>query len=263
MPVERMPVLFAAHGSPMNALGGTALAQAFTDWGRALPRPRALLVVSAHREAPRLLVTASVRPDTIHDFGGFPAPLYSIRYPAPGSPDLARRVVALLQEGGFPAGPDGARGLDHGAWSPLLFLFPAADVPVVQLSLLAGASPERFLDVGRALRPLREEDVLLLGSGNIVHNLRTVDMRRPDLPPADWAVAFDAWVKERLEDGDLEALAAAREAAPHGAMAVPTLEHYSPFLVACGATLPRPRVRYPLEGFEHGTISLRSVEMRD
>jgi len=261
MTAERQPVCFTAHGNPMNALGRTAFARFLVRWGPELPRPRALLLVSAHWEQPRLRVTAAERPDTIHDFYGFPSELYALRYPAPGDPDLARRVQALLREARIEASLDPSRGLDHGAWAPLLGLFPAAELPVVQLSLLAGVPFQRHLEVGRSLAPLRDEGVRILGSGNLVHNLARADLAEVDVPPAAWAVAFDEWVKQRLDGWELADLAAFTELTPDGRKAHPTPEHYLPLLVACGAADPRPRVSYPYEGFEHGTLSLRCVRM--
>lgn len=261
MTAERLPVCFTAHGNPMNALGRTAFARFLSSWGRDLPRPRALLLVSAHWEARSLLVTAAERPETIHDFSGFPRELYALSYPSPGDPTLARRIRELLARAGFDAALDASRGLDHGAWAPLLGLFPGADLPVVQLSLLAGAPFARHLEVGRALAPLRQQGILILGSGNLVHNLATADLAHEDRPPAAWTVAFDDWVRQRLDAWDLAALAAFQEAAPHGRRAHPTAEHYLPLLVTCGAADPKPRLSYPYQGFEHGTLSLRCVRM--
>lgn len=261
--LTRLPVLFSAHGNPMNALGGTPFADFLGRWGRALPRPRVLLVVSAHWQSRRLAVTASERPETLHDFYGFPPALFALRYPATGDPALAEAVRARLHEAGFETARDEQRGLDHGAWAPLRFLFPAADVPVVQLSLLFGATPARQLDVGRALGPLRDEGVLIVGSGNIVHNLGSADLSRREPPVAAWAAEFDAWVKSRLDAWDLEALADFAQRAPHGPRAHPTREHYEPLLVACGAAdgPAPPRVTHACDSFEHGTLSMRCVQL--
>jgi 4,5-DOPA dioxygenase extradiol len=249
------PVAFVGHGSPMNALGGSPYADALHAWGTRLAKPKAVLALSAHFESPRLAVTATAHPETIHDFGGFPSALYDIEYPAPGDPALARRIAELTG-----AALDERRGLDHGVWSPLRFLFPDAGVTVVQLSLPRDASA--LVDTGRALAPLRAEGVLVLASGNVTHNLRTADMGDRDAAPEAWAVEFDAWVKERLLAWDLESLADFRTRAPHGRLAHPTPEHFAPLLVACGAADPRPDVCFPYEGFEHATLSLRCVEMR-
>ncbi len=243
----------------MNALGGTPFSRGLEDWGRRTPRPRAFLVISAHWETRGLAVTAAVEPETIYDFGGFPEALYSIRYPAPGAPDLAREVVDARAGADIEAVADGQRGIDHGAWSPLLFLRPAADLPVVQLSLDRGRSLTELVDVGRALRPLRDRGVLILGSGNLVHNLRTVNFEDRDAPVEDWSRQFDEWIRDRLLAWDLPALAAP-EAGPHGRQAHPTREHYAPILVAAGAADPGPLVSFPWEGYEHATISMRCVQ---
>lgn len=257
----RLPVLFTAHGNPMNALGGTPLADFLAGWARDFPRPRAILMVSAHWQTRGLAVTAAARPETIHDFFGFPPALFALRYPAPGDPALAEDVRARLSAAGFPSRLDAARGLDHGAWAPLLFLFPRADVPVVQLSLPLGVPLGRLVDIGRALGPLRDEGVLVAGSGNLTHNLGTADLRARDLPVAGWARAFDAWVQERLDAWDLASLAAFDERAPQARLAHPTSEHYEPLLAVCGAAdaAPPPRVTAAFEGFEHATLSLRCL----
>jgi len=255
-----MPVLFVAHGNPMNAIVDSVFTRFLESWGRAFPVPKAILAVSAHWESAVPLVTSSPRPETIHDFYGFPDELFAVRYPAPGDPDLARRAVDLLGKAGRPARLDPRRGLDHGVWSPMRRLEPRASIPIVQLSLLHGEPMEEHLRMGAALAPLRDEGVLVLGSGNLVHNLGTADLARRDFLPEPWAVEFDAWVKERLDAGDPESLARFRERAPHGSFAHPTVEHFAPLLVVAGAARDgSSRVTHPFEGFEHGTISLRCV----
>lgn len=256
-----MPVVFTAHGNPMNALGGTPFASFLGVWGQSLPLPRAILCVSAHWERSRLAVTAGERPDTVHDFYGFPEDLYRLRYPAPGSLALAARVRELLVGSGLGCDLEPGRGLDHGAWSPLLHLFPAADVPVVQLSLPLGAFMASHLEIGNALAPLRMEGVLVLGSGNLVHNLHAADLRHRDRDVAAWASRFDDWVAARLAAWDLDALASPWFAGPDGRLAHPTLEHYAPLLVVCGAAPEPSTVSFPFEGFEHGTLSMRCVQM--
>lgn len=261
MSTSRLPVLFCAHGNPMNALGTTPFAAFLRRWGAALPRPQAIVVVSAHWEAPFLAVTAAPRPATIRDFWGFPPELYALDYPAPGAPELAGRIRDLLVAAGFDGSLDRMRGLDHGAWAPLRMLFPAADVPVVQLSLLERVPGDDLLAVGRALQGLREDGVLLLGSGNLVHNLDDADLSAVETPVPGWATAFDSWVGERLAAWDLTSLAAYRAVAPDASRAHPTEEHYLPLLVACGAAGAAPRVGFPFTGFEHGAISLRCVQL--
>jgi 4,5-DOPA dioxygenase extradiol len=244
----------------MNALGGTPFSQGLASWGARLPTPRALLVVSAHWESRGVAVTAATQPETIHDFGGFPEALYTLQYPAPGAPDVAREVALVLAAGGITARLDQRRGLDHGAWSPLLFLRPKADVPVVQLSLDRERTLLELVDVGRALRPLRDRGVLILGSGNVVHNLGTADLENRDAPAEAWSREFDAWARDRLLAWDLPALALP-ESGPHGRAAHPTREHYAPIMVVAGAADPRPVVGFPWEGFEHATLSMRCVQL--
>ena len=255
--MSRLPVLFTAHGSPMNALGTTAFAAKLRAWGAGWPRPSAILCVSAHREETPLSLTASARPATVHDFYGFPAKLYQLRYPAPGAPAVAGRAAALLAAAGLPARLDDAAGLDHGTWAPLRVALPAADVPVVQLSLPARSRLETCAAMGRALGPLRDEGVLLLGSGNLVHNLREADLSAVDLPADSWAAALDEWVAERISAGDLDALASLA-GAPNARRAHPTLEHYAP-VVACAAAAGDDAASFPVTGFEHANLSLRCV----
>ena len=265
MSPARMPVVFTAHGNPMNAIRDNAFTRFLHAWAATLPRPRAILAISAHWEAPGIVVTGSARPGTIHDFFGFPPELSAIRYPAPGDPGLAARAVELLSRADLTASIDPDRGIDHGVWSPLRRLYPRHEIPIVQLSLRSGVPMEGHIAAGEALAPLRDEGVLILGSGNLVHNLHTADLGVEDPPPEGWAVEFDAWVASRLDVWDLASLASFRERAPHGRLAHPTIEHYAPLLVAAGAAdvaepaRDRPRVTRAHEGFEHGTISMRCV----
>jgi 4,5-DOPA dioxygenase extradiol len=259
----RMPVVFTAHGNPMNAIRDNAFTRFLASWSAGLPRPRAIVAISAHWESPGILVTGSERPGTIHDFFGFPRDLSEIRYAAPGDPALARRTVDLLGEADLAASIDPGRGIDHGVWSPLRRLYPGHEIPVVQVSLQSGVPMEAHIAAGEALAPLRDEEILILGSGNLVHNLHTADLGLEDAPPESWALEFDAWVASRLDAWDLASLASFREIAPHGRLAHPTVEHYAPLLVAAGAadvsepSRDRPSVTRAYEGFEHGTISLR------
>jgi len=258
-PAKRMPAVFSAHGNPMNAVRTTAFTKFLGRWGAELARPKAILAISAHWEGPALAVTENPKPDTIHDFYGFPQDLFDVRYPAPGSPEVGERVRTLLAGAGFVCEVDPKRGLDHGVWVPLIKAYPKADVPVVQLSLRHGGPLSQHAKVGAALAPLRDEGVLILGSGNLVHNLGVVDFAHVDGPVASWAGQFDAWVKDRLDHGDLASLEQMQEKAPAGTMAHPTFEHYVPLLVVAGAAGPKAVVTHPFEGFEHGTISMRCV----
>lgn len=228
------PVLFIGHGSPMNAVEDNAWSRAWRDLGRRLDKPRAILCVSAHWQTPGVLLGAAEKPRTLHDFGGFPPALYRIEYPAPGDPALAARVAAMLDPA-LDAQLDPEYGLDHGAWQVLLHLFPEADVPVVQLSLdLRRPGPQHFA-IGRMLAPLRDEGVLVVASGNIVHNLGLLDWR-DDTPPA-WAIAFRDRVNGLIAAGDFAALADV-ESLPDNRLAVPTPEHYLPLLYALALARP-------------------------
>ncbi len=222
------PVLFLGHGSPMNAIEDNAWSRAWSALGKRLPRPHAVLCISAHWQTPGIHIASTARPHTIHDFGGFPPALYRIQYPAPGDPALAARVQALLDPA-LKAELDPEYGLDHGAWQVLLHLFPDADVPVVQMSLDLRRPGPQHLAIGRMLAPLRDEGVLVVASGNIVHNLRRLDWRDPT-PPA-WASAFRDRVNGHIAAGEFDVLAG-YEALPDHALAIPTPEHYLPLLYA-------------------------------
>lgn len=255
--MSRLPVLFTAHGSPMNALGATRFAASLRAWGSSWPRPSAILCVSAHREETPVSVTASERPATVHDFFGFPPALYALRYPAPGAPAVAGRSAAALAAAGIPARLDPASGLDHGTWAPLFVALPEATVPVVQLSLPARSRLDTCVAMGRALAPLRGEGILLVGSGNLVHNLREADLSGVDLPVEPWAAEFDDWVAGRISAGDVDALVSLA-GAPNARRAHPTLEHYAP-VVVCAAAAGGDVAAFPVTGFEHASLSLRCV----
>jgi 4,5-DOPA dioxygenase extradiol len=252
-----MPAAFVGHGSPMNAIDDNAWSRGFRELGSRLPRPRAILAISAHWYIRGTAVTANPFPPTIHDFGGFPEPLYEIQYLAKGDPELATRVVDLL--GADVAVRSLEWGLDHGTWSVLHHMRPEADCPVVQLSLDARAPASRHVELGRALAPLRDEGVLILGSGNIVHNLgdAMLRMRSGDAITPDWAADFDAAVVRGLEQRDTVELSRLVES-PEGRRAHPTPEHYLPLLYVAGAGGDDP-VTFPITGFDLGSLSMRSV----
>jgi len=257
--VARLPALFVSHGSPMAALEDDPWGRALRDFAATLPKPRAVVVVSGHWEAPGpVRVTGSAAPETMHDFGGFPAELSEIRYPAHGDPGLAALTARLLDESGFRARIDPARGLDHGAWVPLRFLYPGAEVPVIEISQPLRRQPEDALRMGAALSRLRDQGVLLLGTGGIVHNLREVDFEDRADRVAGWAREFDAWVALRLEVMDSAGIASYRTAAPHADLAVPTPEHFDPIFVVLGSSIAGERVTTIHEGFRYGTLSMRS-----
>jgi 4,5-DOPA dioxygenase extradiol len=253
-----MPVLFVGHGSPMNAIEDNVWSRAFRALAGLLPLPRAILSVSAHWFVPGTYLTGNERPKTIHDFGGFPRELFEVRYPAPGDVGIARRVAGLLGEGRASIRTDW--GLDHGTWSVLRHLFPAADVPVVQLGIDDRMDPAGHLALGRSLAPLRGEGVLVMGSGNITHNLRDALTRqaRGDLSTPAWAVAFDAEVARAAERHDGACLVRVVESEA-GRMCHPTLDHYLPLLYAVGAADERDTVRFPITGFDLASLSMRAV----
>lgn len=251
-----MPTGFLAHGAPTLALDA-ARGEPLRRWGRALPRPEAILCISAHFESSPLAVEVGARPRTVYDFSGFPDALYRVEYRAPGAPALAERVAALLSP--IEAVARVERGFDHGVWVPLVHLFPGADVPVVQLSLPARGKPEQVVAMGQHLAPLRDEGVLILGSGNLTHNLRRVDFSERSAPPS-WASEFDAWVAEALERGAVDELADFRTRGPGHRIAHPSDEHFTPVL-AVAAAATGETVTYPVLGFEYGSISRRSPQI--
>ncbi len=246
-----MPAVFVGHGSPMNALPGSPYAAGWRALGESLPRPRAILAVSAHWETDGVAVTAQAHPPTIHDFRGFPQALFDMRYPAPGAPDLVARIGALLAPTPV-AGSDGW-GFDHGAWSVLAHLFPDADVPVVQLGLDRALDARGHYELALKLRPLRDEGVLILGSGDIVHNLRA--MRQG--PAHDWAARFDARIQTALAAGDIDTVTAI-DADEDARLSVPDREHYWPILYAAAQRDPGEPIRFFNHGVDLGAVSMTS-----
>src|SRR6185436_1337606 len=212
---QELPTLFLSHGSPMHALQPGAVRGVWESLGRTLPRPKAILIASAHWETNHPALTGALHPETIHDFHGFPKPLYEIEYPAPGAPELALKATQLLEKAKFKSAIDPLRGLDHGAWSPLLYMYPKADVPVVQVAVQTELGPRHHIEVGRALAPLSAEGVLIIGSGHLTHNLRD----RGNGGIAAYAKNFQAWVKERIDGRALDELADYRRLAPDGVRA--------------------------------------------
>jgi 4,5-DOPA dioxygenase extradiol len=256
MAARRQPVLFVSHGAPTLAIDrerGAGLARL----GRELARPSAVLVVSAHWERTPAALGTSRQLSLLHDYAGFPPQIARVRYDAPGAPELAARVADLLPGVAI----EDERPWDHGVWVPLVHLLPAADVPLLQLSLPTRMEPAELLALGRAMAPLREEGVLLLASGGMVHNLRALDWSERSAPPG-WALAFEGWARAALEARDLVAFAELRERAPELRRAHPTEEHLLPLLVAVGAGLEDARsLRYPVGGFEYGSLSRLAVEL--
>ena len=253
---RRLPVLFVSHGAPDIALGESSFSRALAGFAAGLS-PRAVLVVSAHWEAPApVRVTASDRPGVLHDFGGFPDALYRLEYPAPGDPALAREIVRDLSAAGIPAAEEVERPLDHGAWVPLRFLFPNASVPVVQVSLPKPRSPQTVLQMGIALSAWRDRGVFLLASGGAVHNLRRLRFGEPDAPADEWAVAFESWLLGSLERGETARILRYREEAPDAALAAPTPEHFDPIFFALGARREEDTFRLVHSGIDYGNLSL-------
>jgi 4,5-DOPA dioxygenase extradiol len=260
--MKRLPTLFLSHGSPMHAVQAGAAGEAWAALGRKLPRPRAVLIASAHWETSVPMLTGNPQPETIHDFGGFPPELYQLRYPTKGAPDLAERAVALLKDADLTAGIDGCRGLDHGAWVPLRWMYPDADIPVVQLSVQPELGPAHHVRLGRAVAPLAGEGVLIIGSGHTTHNLRDwmTNPRRQE--PLRYAQAFAEWVGERLRTHDTDALTAYREQAPEASRAHPSEEHFLPLFVALGAAGNNAEPERILGGFEAGALAMDSYLLR-
>ena len=255
---DLMPAVFLGHGSPLNALASNACTEAWKRIGQQVPRPAAVLSISAHWYVPSTRVTLDALPRTIHDFSGFPDELFRFRYPAPGDPALARRVARLLAP--LDVGLDGEWGLDHGTWGVLTHLYPEADVPVVQLSIDGTRPPAFHHELGQRLAPLRTEGVLLVGSGNVVHNLRAYAWDGRTREPYDWAVRFENEVRQRALSGDIEALIDYRALGRDALLSCPTPEHYLPLLYVLGARQPGEPLHFPVEGIEGGSVSMLCVQ---
>ncbi len=250
------PSVFVSHGAPSLILEASPTNRFLRDLGPQLGRPAAVLCVSAHWEAAQPTVGAAAAPSTIHDFYGFPRELYEVRYPAPGEPALASRVVELLEGAGISAEADPVRGLDHGAWVPLKLMFPGADVPVVQLAVQSGRGPGHHLALGRALAPLRQEGVLILGSGGATHNLREFGGYGREAQPIEYARAFDDWLRDAVTAGRTPELEAYRERAPEARRNHPTPEHFLPLFVPLGAAPDGAKGRVLHRAFEYGVLSM-------
>lgn len=253
---DSLPTLFVSHGSPTLALEDIPARRFLQAWGARRPRPRGILVVSAHweiRGGPAL--SFADQPITLHDFGGFPQALYELHYPAPGAPDLAAQAQRLLQAAGFKV-KSSHRGLDHGAWIPLSLIYPHADVPVFQVSLIQDRGSHEHFRLGQALSPLRSEGVLIIGSGSITHNLREFGGRRPDAPPPLWVTGFADWVADMLAAGRLDDLLDYRARAPFADRNHPSQEHLMPLFVALGAAGELARVDRVHSSTSYGVLSM-------
>jgi len=249
-----MTALFVSHGAPTIAIEDDAYTRTLREYGHSLAGARAIAVVSAHWEAPPpIRVNAAARPEPIYDFGGFPRQLYTMRYDAPGEPELAKEIAALI--GGT---LETARGWDHGLWVPMHVMLRDNPIPAVEISLPSGVPPRELLALGRALAPLRDRGVIVAGSGGIVHNLRALDLRDKESEPASWAAEFDAWAWEKIEARDFETLAEYRTKAPHAKLAVPTPEHFDPVFIPLGASREEDQIVNVFAGFHYATLSMRT-----
>lgn len=256
---SRMPAIFFGHGNPLNALHDNAYTQGWAAIGAALPRPKAVLCVSAHWYVPATAVTAIARPRTIHDFGGFPRELFDVQYPAPGAPELAARVAQLLAP--VPVAMDRSWGLDHGTWSVLVHVFPKADIPVVQLSIDETRTANWHFELAKQLAPLRDEGVLIMGSGNLVHNLHAYSWGRHAVEPYDWAVRFETKARALLRAGDFAPLVNYETLGRDMLLSVPTPEHYLPLIYVLAQRRKDEPISFPVEGFDGGSISMLAVQL--
>jgi len=253
------PALFIGHGSPMISIQDNRYTKAWKDIGDRLPKPSAILMVSAHWYGPETAVTVSTSPKTIHDFYGFPDELYQIQYPAPRDQALARRVKELLSPINVELDDDW--GLDHGAWSILKHMYPNADIPVVQISINSNEPAQFHYDIGRQLEQLRHEKVMIIGSGNIVHNLRLYTGENSTAASPDWALRFERKVKELALSRDDKSLIEYEKLGPDAALSIPTPEHYLPLLYVLGASQSDEQITIPVDGIESSSISMLAIEV--
>ena len=253
-----IPALFLGHGNPMNALSKNTYSEGWRAIGNSIPRPKAVLAVSAHWNIPACAVTANAAPRTIHDFGGFPKELYEVIYPAPGSPVLAHRVQDLLSPTSVTM--EMSWGLDHGTWSVLNHVFPDADIPVVQLSIDETRPASFHYELGKRLAPLREEGVLVIGSGNLVHNLHAYAWGAHDVAPFDWAVRFEQRVQELLLKGEDAKIVDYEDLGEEARLSVPTPDHFLPLLYVLGLRRDQDQVSFPVQGVDGGSVSMLAIQ---
>lgn len=254
---SKMPVLFLGHGSPMNAIADNAFTKTLNTLGKRVPRPTAILCVSAHWMSEGTWVTGMQNPKTIHDFYGFPQPLFDVQYKAPGSPEAAKMIQQTITDPKINIDNE-MWGLDHGTWSVLRHMYPEADIPVLQLSIYMEQPPEYHVKVGEELRKLREKGVLIVGSGNIVHNLRKI-VWEPNAKPYDWAIEFDEYVKQKLIQRDFKSLTKEALTLESGKLSVPTPDHWYPLLYTIGAADKNDEMKFEYEEMQNGSISMRCV----
>jgi 4,5-DOPA dioxygenase extradiol len=259
----KMPVCFVSHGSPMNTIQANDFTAFLDGWAADLPRPKAICMVSAHYEFTYPLVTTGKAPETVYDYSGFPEAMYQLEYPAPGDPALAGDILLRLAEFGIETEADPEQGFDHGAWAPLMRVWPKADIPMVQVSLYLDEDPMKHVRLGNALAPLREQGVLIIGSGNWTHNGFAADRELPAGTKAKWAADFDEWAVGRLDAWDLQGLADYETATENGIKAHPTHDHWSPLLVAAGACGDsKPAITHAYDGWQGPSISMRSLVLQ-
>jgi 4,5-DOPA dioxygenase extradiol len=254
-----LPAIFFGHGNPMNAVMNNSYTEGWRRIGRETPRPKAILSVSAHWFVPGTGVTVSTAPRTIHDFGGFPRELYQVQYPAPGDPALARRVQELLSP--VPVALDPSWGLDHGTWSVLRHVYPDADIPIVQLSIDESQPASFHFELGRKLAPVRDEGILIVGSGNLVHNLHTYAWGRHRPDPYDWAVRFETQAKQMMTAGEYKPLIDYEKLGPEAMLSIPTPDHYLPLLYVIATQQRGEMTTFPVEGVDGGSISMLTVRV--
>jgi len=254
-----IPAVFFGHGNPMNALQRNGYTDAWSQLGRTLPKPKAILAISAHWFINQTGVTISTAPRTIHDFGGFPPELYQVQYPAPGDPDLARRVQSLLEP--LPVTLDDTWGLDHGTWSVLCHVYPDASIPVVQLSINRSQPASFHYELGKRLAPLRDEGILIVGSGNLVHNLRTYAWGKQLAAPYDWAARFEQNARQMLLAAEHQPLIDYEKLGKDALLSIPTPDHYLPLLYVIASAQQRDAVSFPVEGIDGGSVSMLAVQI--
>ncbi len=256
---EVLPAIFFGHGNPMNALLNNSYTEGWRRIGKQTIKPKAILSISAHWFVPGTGVTISTAPRTIHDFGGFPRELYQVQYPAPGDPDLARRVQQMLAP--LPVSLDNSWGLDHGTWSVLRHVYPDADIPIVQLSIDESRPAPFHFEIGRKLASLRNERILIVGSGNLVHNLHTYAWGRHMPDPYDWAVRFEKEAKEMMLAGEYKPLVDYEKLGQDAMLSIPTPDHYLPLLYVIGTRQQGEVISFPIEGVDGGSISMLTVQI--
>jgi len=257
--MSRMPVIFFGHGNPMNALSHNPYSEGWRQVGKTIPRPRAVLAISAHWYVQGTAVTAMERPRTIHDFGGFPRELFEVQYPAPGDPKLAIQIRELLKP--INVKLDHSWGVDHGTWSVLTHAFPEADVPIVQISIDKMKPPAFHYEVGKRLAPLRDEQILIIGSGNLVHNLHAYAWGRHTIEPFDWALRFEKQVRNLLLSADDGPLINYETLGREAALSVPTPDHYLPLLYVIALRREGEHLSFPVEGIDGGSVSMLTIQI--